>query len=154
MARIGKPSGKLWEALSLAAMIAAVGLGGCMPGCEDSDAPSRLGGSIRAADSAVEPSPLAEPGEGVTRYVVRGRVTGLPVAGDPRSDLSVYHEEVPNFMGSMEMPFPQVSQAVSLSGLAVGDPVEMTLDVTQEPFGYEVVQLRKLPPDTVLKLAE
>ena len=112
------------------------------------------GASPGESDGAVRSAEIGPPAEGVTRYEVRGRVTRLPVAGEAGGDLWVHHEAIPEFMGSHAMPFPELSAGVSLEGVAVGDAVELTLDVREDPPGYELVRLRELPAETKLELGE
>jgi len=95
-------------------------------------------------------------------YTVRGRITGLPKKDNPLSELTIWHEAVPNFvrqdgtlgMDSMEMPFTP-APGVALEGLAVGDPVEFTFEVRWKGRpGSQLTRVRKLPEGTVLDLAK
>ena len=94
-------------------------------------------------------------------YTVHGLVTGLPSPDRPASDLTIRHEPIPAFvnrdgkvvgMDSMEMPFTP-AQGVSLSGLAVNDPVEFTFEVRwkQSPFSL-LTRIVKLPAGTKINL--
>lgn len=95
-------------------------------------------------------------------HTVRGKVLKLPVAGDPSSSFSVFHETIADWlrpdgtkgMNAMVMPFPLDSGA-KLDGIAVGDVVELV--VRQQPGNsvpYLAVSVRKLPPETTLTLPE
>lgn len=95
-------------------------------------------------------------------HTVRAKVVALPRPGDPSSAFTLAHEEIPTWarpdggkgMHAMEMPFP-VAAGVSLEGLAPGDKVELSVrQYTGGSVPYEVIALKKLPADTVLKLAE
>jgi Cu/Ag efflux protein CusF len=49
---------------------------------------------------------------------------------------------------SMTMPFP-VAEGVSLEGIAPGDAVEFTFEVTWQPrAGYRVTEIHELPAGT------
>ena len=90
-------------------------------------------------------------------YTVRGLIAALPIPDKPASQLMIRHEAVPMFvnsdgkvvgMASMEMPFTP-ARGVSLSGLAVGDPVEFTFEVRWKPKpGSQLTRISKLPPGT------
>lgn len=92
-------------------------------------------------------------------YTVRGQVTQLPVEGNPANGFQVYHEAIDRFRGRdgevtgmdpMAMPFP-LAKGVSLEGVQVGDPVELTLTVDwkAEP-PVQITNLRELPAGTKL----
>lgn len=98
------------------------------------------------------------------RYTVRGAVASLPIAGDPTTELRVHHEAIPSFraswpdgplgMKSMTMPFP-LGEGVSLEGLKIGDPVELTFAVDYDAksgsvLRYRATAVKPLPADTVL----
>jgi len=107
------------------------------------------GGGDRTNDNA-------DPGQS---YTVRGEVVALPGGGGPTDHLRIRHESIPSFVGfdgnvvgmaSMTMPFPTADD-VDLSGLAPGDKIEFTLVVRWEGSpGYQITEIHKLPPDTVL----
>jgi hypothetical protein len=93
-------------------------------------------------------------------YMVRGRITGLPIAGQPGSELAIAHEAIPSFvrndgklgMNAMVMPFTP-APGVSLEGLAVGDPVEFTFEVRwKSKPRMQLTKISKLPADTELVL--
>lgn len=103
------------------------------------------------------PAPAAGP-----THTVRGKVMKLPVAGEPSSSFSLFHETIPQWlrpdgtrgMNAMIMPFP-LAKGVSIEGIAVDDLVELT--VVQHPKGpvpYEATSVKKLPPETRLQLPE
>jgi hypothetical protein len=98
-------------------------------------------------------------------YAVRGRVVQLPAPGNPASGFVVAHQAIDDFvdrqgevvgMDPMTMSFP-LGPKVSLAGLAVGDPIELTLHVDwrQSP-PIHIVRVKKLPPGTpiVFRAAE
>lgn len=127
--------------VSLALIVAGVGLLAVMPGC-----------------SEAEPAPNGPRGRGpvAATYTTRGKIEALPSAS---GDLSILHEPIPEFkdkdgtvvgMGTMSMPFP-LAAGVSLDGLSVGDAVEFDFSVWWRPrVAYEVTRIVKLPPDTTL----
>lgn len=93
-------------------------------------------------------------------YTVRGMVRELP---GPNRQISVHHEAIDDFvslegevvgMSSMTMPFP-LAQSVDVEGLAIGDPVEMTLtlDWDGDP-PVQITKLRELPAGTELEFRE
>lgn len=143
--------GLAWPAIPPAILAAVVGL--IMASCDRSP-----------SSATVQPTP----GDGV--YTVRGRIESLP-GTRPGSMLRVHHEHIPNFknrdgeihrnrdgtpgMLEMSMEFP-VAPGVDLSGLAVGDAVELTFEVqwNRPPPPYAVTAIRKLPAGTELRLSK
>ncbi len=112
-----------------------------------------------AACSETAPPPRGEPS---ASYETRGVIKALPVAGDPKSELRILHEAVPQFKaadGSVEPMLSHtmgmgVGKGVSLEGLKVGDPVAFTFAVWWKPRpGIEVTRIAKLPADTEMDLA-
>lgn len=117
------------------------------------------------APPAPAPSPAQTPDPAtieVETYTLRGQIEELPDAKDPRLDLVIRHEAIPNFRGpneergmdSMSMPFP-VKKGVKLDGLNVGDKVEFTFELlynvkSKSPQDYAVMAIHKLPAETVL----
>ncbi|MEM8963209.1 MAG: copper-binding protein [Acidobacteriota bacterium] len=91
-------------------------------------------------------------------YTTRALVRQIPITGDPRSELQLTHEEVPEYenrkgevvgMKSMTMPFP-IDDAL-LTGIEAGDRVEFEFAVRWEGSPpLEVVRIDKLPADTLL----
>lgn len=88
-----------------------------------------------ACGPAVESAPPAAPDV----YDVRAEVVQLPRA--PGGDLRLHHESIPDFrnstgdavgMAAMSMPFTP-GEGLDVSGLAVGDRVEVTFEVYWEP---------------------
>jgi hypothetical protein len=111
--------------------------------------------ALPACDKA--PAPTAGP-----THTVRGRVTALPVPGDPSSAFSLFHETIPDWlrpdgtrgMNAMIMPFP-LAKGVSIDGIVVGDAVEVVVrQYTMGPLPYETLSVKKLPADTALTLPE
>lgn len=100
---------------------------------------------------------LAACGQGGRDYTVRGKVDQLPDAKDPASQLMIAHEAIDDFvdrdgkasgMDSMTMSYP-LADGVKTAGLAVGDPVELTLHVDwSADRPAEITRLEKLPPGT------
>ena len=93
------------------------------------------------------------------RYTVRGEIVQLPSADRPGSDLMVRHEAIDDFvdgtgqivgMDSMVMPF-RVDPAVSLQGLAVGDPIALRFAMDWEKPSLRVESVERLPPGTALR---
>lgn len=114
---------------------------------------------VRNADGEVQ-----ENGFRYVRYTVRAQITALPAQGTG-GDLMAHHEPIPEFRGNdgsiegmneMTMPFP-IGEGVSTEGLAVGDKVAITFEVTHAQDwklqGYEIVSWEKLPADTTLNFA-
>jgi len=95
------------------------------------------------------------------QYTVRGRIAAMP-AGEQSKEIDVHHEAIPTYkhrdgkvrgMDAMVMTFAPAS-GVSLTGLAPGDPVEMTFEVRWDDHPALVIQrIQELPPDTQLQLA-
>jgi Cu/Ag efflux protein CusF len=107
-----------------------------------------LGCGRGAEEAARSPSP--------DTYTVRGRVVALA----PRT-LEVFHEAIPTFrlahgavspMDAMPMPFA-VEPGVSLDGVAVGDPIELTFEVHWKATPrMRATRLRELPAGTALAI--
>ncbi|MFH1573611.1 MAG: copper-binding protein [Acidobacteriota bacterium] len=102
--------------------------------------------------------PLAAPAG--HRYTVRGEIYQLPDPASPGSSLMIRHEAIPDFvnqrgervgMTAMTMAFDP-APGLSWPDLQVGDKVEFDLRVDWERSRYEIVELRKLPPETPLTL--
>ena len=126
--------------LSLALIVAGLGLLALLPACSQSSTPAA-------------PAPKGAP---AATYTVRGKIESLPGAS---GDLALQHEPIPGFkdkdgkvsgMGTMTMPFP-LAKGVSVDGLAVGDVVEFEFSVWWQPrVSYEVTRITKLPAGTTL----
>lgn len=95
----------------------------------------------------------------------------LPETGRPSAMLSIHHETIPTFrdrsgtvhrnsdgspgMKEMIMDFPALAPGLSLKDIAVGDPVEFTIDVKwAEVPPYRVTHLVELPSETKLNLGK
>lgn len=65
---------------------------------------------------------------GVTTYQVRGQIISLDA---PAKELRIAHEEIPNYMPAMVMPF-SVKDTVLLKNLNAGDRVQFQLAVTED----------------------
>lgn len=95
------------------------------------------------------------------RYTVRGAIENLTEAKGAQVAL-IRHEAIPDFvdgygkqrtMPSMAMAFG-VERGVSLDGVAIGDPVEITFVVDRERYpSFHVTALRELPAGTELTLS-
>jgi Cu/Ag efflux protein CusF len=110
------------------------------------------------------PAAAAREGVRTASYTVRGRVTMLPDPAKPASELMVFHEEIPAFrnpdgslgMRSMNMAFAP-APGLSLSGVRVGDPVEITFEVLSDEASGRLLESRTtrvepLPAGTPLDL--
>jgi Cu/Ag efflux protein CusF len=104
-------------------------------------------------------APAAQEKASGSRYIVRGEIVRLPAAGAETAQLMIRHEAIPDFvnktgekvgMQAMTMAF-QTAAGVSLQGFQVGDKIEFGLRVDWENNTYEILELKKLPPDTPLK---
>lgn len=110
-------------------------------------------------------SALAHPSE---KYVVRGIIEALPDPADPRTQLMIHHEHIPDFKGkdgkvhvyddgttgmkAMIMPFDTLGPDVVLDQFQVGDKIEFVLHVAREPrMSMAIMKMTKLPPDTVIR---
>lgn len=90
--------------------------------------------------------------EGVTTYKVVGIVKALPGNGRAANELLVKHEAIPEYrdssgkvvgMHAMTMPF-YLSPKASLTGISVGDGIEMTVESRLKPsFTEEVTAITK-----------
>ena len=105
--------------------------------------------------AACEKKPAAPP----ESYRVRAQVRQLPAAGAARGEILVRHEAIPEFknadgevvgMEPMSMSFPLADLAL-VDGLAVGDRVEMSFDVSWHGGNpLSITAIEKLPADTRL----
>lgn len=93
-------------------------------------------------------------------YATKGQLVELPTAEATRPQVEIHHEAIKNFrtrtgkvseMPSMTMSF-DVPPTVSLVGLAKGDKVSFTFEVTSKDGRLRLENLDKLPPSTVLVL--
>jgi len=102
----------------------------------------------------------SEPSDSAATYTTRGQITQLPLPNSPTTSLIIQHESIPDFlhndgkttgMAAMTMPFPP-AEGLDLSGLAVGDAVEITFTVDFEDKlnPWLTTAVTKLPADTVL----
>lgn len=102
-----------------------------------------------------------EPKPNIIAYTVRGTIMQLPQADRPAAEFVVRHEPVPSYMlggqvvgmKSMQMPFP-LEEGLSLRGLDVWQPIELTFEVEYDekgsPVNIQAVSVKPLPSDTVL----
>ena len=105
--------------------------------------------------TACEKPPAAPP----ESYRVRAQVRQLPVPDAPSGEILVRHEAIPGFknadgevvgMESMSMPFP-LDDVALVAGLAAGDRIEMTFEVSWHGGNpLAVTAIEKLPADTRL----
>jgi len=118
-------------------------LGVLAAGCSDSAAPA-------AADTAQTHT-----------YTVRARVVKLPSGPVDAGEITLHHEEIPDFVGkdgsttgmkSMIMPFP-AGPGISFDGLEPNDVVEIDFAVNWErkPY-YQITRIEPLPAGTTLDL--
>jgi hypothetical protein len=92
-------------------------------------------------------------------YTLRAQVAQAPDPANPAAGLYLYHEAIDDWvsrdgkvegMDPMTMPFP-VAPGVSLTGLAAGDKVEVTLHADwSADTAIRITSLRELPADTRL----
>lgn len=102
---------------------------------------------------------LAHPSE---TYTVRGVIQTLPDSADPRKQLMIHHEHIPDFKGksgklhmyddgvtgmkAMTMAFDTLGPNVVLETFQIGDKVEFVLNVAREPtMSMAIVKMTKLP---------
>lgn len=98
-------------------------------------------------------------------YTVRAEIKRLPGADEPAPELQAHHEPIPSFvekygeaptgMRAMTMPFP-VGPGLDLSGLHVGDKVNLTFEVdysidTGLVSEWRATAITALPPETELQ---
>ncbi len=120
-------------------------------------------GLMGCSKSTEEPEPTPVVTTPAEVYVVRGIVRALPDPADPRTELRIHHEHIPDLLGkdgkvhvnrdgttgmkAMEMPFP-LGDGVSLDGIAIGDKVEFELTITRQPrTTFETTRMTKLADD-------
>lgn len=110
-------------------------------------------------------SALAHPSE---TYTVRGIIEAMPDAADPRTQLMIHHEHIPDFKGkggalhvdpkdgvtgmkAMTMPFDTLGPDVVLDNFKVGDKIEFVLNIAREPrMSMAIMKMTKLPADTAI----
>src|SRR5688572_3619663 len=78
----------------------------------------------------------AAPPAGAQRYHVRGEVRGIDAES---KQIRIKHEEIPNYMAAMTMPF-DIRDTVLLRGLKAGDEVGFELIVTEDDSWIASVQ--------------
>ncbi len=83
------------------------------------------------------------PDEGGQHYDTRGVVRGF---SPDRSTIEIQHENIPDFMPSMTMPFVARDRK-EIADLKTGDPISFRMTVTQKDFWVDSV--RKIPRDDV-----
>lgn len=120
----------------------------------------KKGAETPAAKSSM--NALAHPSE---TYAVRGIIQTMPDPADPRAQLMIHHEHIPDFKGksgklhvyddgitgmkAMVMPFDTLGPNVFLEQFQVGDKVEFVLNVAREPtMSMAIVKMTKLPANT------
>lgn len=137
-------TGALSLSAVLAAALSATLLAATLAGCKKEPA---------------APAPAAKAAGPAVNYNVRGVITNLPDPAKTSSHLMIHHEAIPDFavngkvvgMAEMTMPFPTAT-GLSLSGLAVGDPVSFTMEVIEKPVKrYQITRIEKLPAETKLE---
>ncbi|HLS28557.1 MAG TPA: SCO family protein [Opitutales bacterium] len=74
-------------------------------------------------------------------FIVKGWIRGVP---DDRETIMIEHEEIPDFMPAMTMPF-YLKEASLADGLEVGDAVEFRF-VVHERSSY-IDEIKKIDPD-------
>ena len=108
-----------------------------------------------------EPTPTVRRVE----YTVRAEIKRLPGADEPAPELQARHEAIPSFveklgdpptgMRAMTMPFP-IGPGLDLSGLQVGDKVDLTFEVdysldTGLVTEWRATAIKPLAPETELQ---
>lgn len=95
-------------------------------------------------------------------YVVRGRITQLPLPGKPYTSFMLSHEAIPDFfdadgvrvgMQAMVMSFACSDRGL-LKPLAVGDKVRMRVVVSKDLVDWDIMGIEKLDSATALALAD
>ncbi len=89
-----------------------------------------------AGSGCQEDAPVAAAEQGPARYATRGTIAHLTAM---RAEIA--HEEVPDYMPAMTMPFFAKEEG-QLASFAVGDAVEFTFEV-QEGGRHEIVMITK-----------
>ena len=140
-------------AASLFALASAIGIGCEKPAPGPTQQPS-----------AAQPAPSDSPAHTHT-YHSRGIIKSIPVVGNPASELQIQHEAINDFVGAsgevvgmnaMTMPFPNLSDGVTLDGLAVGDKIAFAFTNTwsgpasSRSPRWVIDSISKLPADTEL----
>lgn len=112
-----------------------------------------------AACDRKRPAPGTPPDQ---TYTIRAQVTALP--DPPKHALRLHHEAIPGFIGSdgkvegmeeMEMEFPFLAPSASLTGIAVNDLIEATMEIRwkAEPR-FLLTTIHKLPPGTRITIGQ
>jgi len=95
----------------------------------------------------LSPQVLVSYAEEAYTFKVKGVVRALPGKGTAANEVLIKHEEIPDYrdssgtvvgMMAMTMPF-YLGPGVSLSGIAVGDSVELVVEQKLEPKYSELV---------------
>jgi len=147
-------------ALSLTGLAFTSGLGCEKRTVSPTPAPANTAATPAPATTPA-PAGTATPAAGARTYTVRGRVESLPSA-DGRRDLRVSHEAIADFvnrrgeqvgMKAMTMEFGPMAEGVSATGLAEGQPVEITFEMNwaNRP-AMRVTRITPLPADATLEL--
>jgi len=96
--------------------------------------------SVVALHQRNHPSPMAI--AGARTFEVHGRIRSVDASN---KTVRITHEEIPDYMPAMTMPFP-VKNAALLTGLAAGDSVQFELAVTDDDSW--IARIEKLQSDT------
>lgn len=131
----------------------------CFLGCSACERKTEVVTPVPAPQDGGEPAPITH------TYSTRGIIESLPEAGKPTSELMIRHEAINDFvngsrevvgMNAMTMPFPRLSEGVTLEGLAVGDKVAFSFTNTwsgpegsRRP-GWVIDAISELPAETEL----
>lgn len=121
---MSRRSGLNWEGLTWTMLLTAcIGLGsGCKPGTDKAPGDATTSPTAAADDKAAK-SP-AEP----EVYQVKGVVQEVK---PEEKKVVIKHEEIPNYMAAMTMPF-DVKDGAELTGIAPGDEVTFRMFVTED----------------------
>jgi hypothetical protein len=99
--------------------------------------------------------------EAIDRYTVRGEITAMPSSNQPK-EIEIDTERIPAFkaidgkISPMEpMPMPYSIGDLALTGLAIGDPVEISFEVHWKDMPpLRLTRIEKLPTETKLQLGK
>ncbi len=85
------------------------------------------------------------------RFPLTGEIVAIKA---DRTEITVKHDDIKDFMPAMTMPFP-ITDAAQLAGLAVGDTIAATLVLTdEESFLTDIRRTGTVPPEQRGRLEE
>ena len=87
----------------------------------------------------------AKPAPASRQYPLTGEIVAIKA---DRTEVTVRHDEIKDFMKAMTMPFP-IKDAAQLAGLAPGDTIATTLVMTdEESYLTGLTKTGSVPPGT------